>query len=121
MARKVLVIVEDLFFLAKIREAAKHSGVELQVGRPESASEDLTKLQPAVVILDLNHRSGRALEALQTIKNSALTRNVPVLGFLSHVQGELAATARAQDCDRVMARSAFSQRLPEILSSYAGM
>jgi CheY-like chemotaxis protein len=118
MAEKALVVVDDLFFLAKIREAARQSGLELRVALPETAAEDLAQVQPRVVILDLNHRSGRAIQVLQAIKEDVRTRSVPVLGFLSHVQGDLAAQARDAGCDSVMARSAFSQRLPQILSSY---
>ena len=119
MAAKILVIVEDLFFLAKIREAAKQSGVELQSALPDTAPAELAELQSPVVILDLNHRSCRAIEVVQAIKADARTQHVPVLGFLSHLQGDLAARARAAGCDTVMARSAFSERLPQILSSYA--
>jgi CheY-like chemotaxis protein len=117
--RRILVVVEDLFFLAKIREAAKHLGIELQGARPEQAFERLAERGYSLVILDLNHRSGRAIEVLEVIKKDPSTRDVPVLGFLSHVQGDLAAAARASACDTVMARSAFSQRLVEILSAYA--
>jgi CheY-like chemotaxis protein len=119
MAGRILVIVDDLFFLAKIREAAKQLDVELDTTRPEAASEKLVEGNYVVVILDLNHRSGKAIEILQAIKKNPLTQSAPVLGFLSHVQGELAAAARASGCDAVMARSAFSQRLPEVLSKYA--
>ena len=118
-SRKILAIVEDLFFLAKIREAARQSGIELEVARPETLPEKLAQLQFPAVILDLNHRSGRAIEAIQAIKENTQTQHVPVLGFLSHVQGDLAARARASGCDVVMARSAFSVRLPEILRDYS--
>jgi PleD family two-component response regulator len=115
---KILVIVEDLFFLAKIREAAKHLHIELEGARPEQAIEKLAERAYSLVVLDLNHRSGRAIELLDVMKKNPRSREVPVLGFLSHVQGDLAAAARASGCDRVMARSAFSQHLAEIFSSY---
>jgi hypothetical protein len=41
---------------------------------------------------------------------------VPTVGFLSHVQRDLAVAAREAGCDRVMARSAFTKDLPTILS-----
>lgn len=119
ISRKILAIVDDLFFLAKIREAGKQQGMELEVARPEEASEKLLRASYAIVVLDLNHRSGRAIGALQAIKANPLAQNIPVLGFLSHIQGELAAAARNSGCDAVMARSRFSQRLPVVLSHYA--
>jgi CheY-like chemotaxis protein len=118
-AGRILVIVEDLFFLAKIREAAKRSGIELESALPEQVVERLAESGYSLVVLDLNHRSGRAIAVLEAIKTNPSTQCVPVLGFLSHVQAELAASARASGCDVVMARSAFSQRLPETLAAYS--
>jgi CheY-like chemotaxis protein len=115
---KVMAVVEDLFFLAKIREAANHSCIDLDAARPEQVAGKLVESRYSIVIVDLNHRSGRAIEVLDLIKKNPVTRKVPVLGFLSHVQGDLASAARASACDTVIARSAFSQRLAEILSAY---
>jgi CheY-like chemotaxis protein len=121
MPGRILVVVDDLFFLAKIRETAKQAGIELECARPADAPEKLLKSAYSIVVLDLNHRSGLAIETLQNIKRNALTQRIPVLGFLSHVQGDLATAARAAGCDVVMARSAFSGRLPEVLSEYASI
>jgi CheY-like chemotaxis protein len=115
---KLMVVVEDLFFLAKIREVTKRFHIDLEAVRPEQVVERLAEPGYSLVVLDLNHRSGRAIEVLDLIKKNPLTRNVSVLGFLSHVQGDLAAAARAAACDTVIARSALSQRLAEILSGY---
>jgi hypothetical protein len=38
-----------------------------------------------------------------------------VIGFLSHLQGDLKAKAMEAGCDMVMPRSAFSQNLPNLL------
>jgi hypothetical protein len=43
-----------------------------------------------------------------------------VIGFLSHVQGELKQKAHETGCDMVLARSAFSQNLPQILKRHSG-
>jgi hypothetical protein len=45
---------------------------------------------------------------------------VRMVGFLSHVQVDLAEQARAAGCDEVMPRSKFTQNLAEILSSAKG-
>ncbi|HTV56350.1 MAG TPA: hypothetical protein VMI06_15715, partial [Terriglobia bacterium] len=116
---KVMAVVEDLFFLAKIREVANHIQVDLEAARPEKVAEKLAESAYRLVVLDLNHRSGRAIEALEAVKKNPSTQRIPVLGFLSHVQADLAAKARVSGCDVVMARSAFSQRLPETLAAYA--
>jgi len=42
-----------------------------------------------------------------------------VVGYVSHVQGELKQRAHDLGCDMVMARSAFSQNLPTLLKRHA--
>jgi phosphoketolase len=43
-------------------------------------------------------------------------RGIPTVGFLSHVQKDLAVAAREAGCDRIVARSAFTRDLPRILA-----
>ncbi len=38
------------------------------------------------------------------------------MGFLSHVQKDLAVAAKEAGCDRIMARSAFTRDLPKIIA-----
>ena len=121
----VLLVVDDLFFLAKIQQTAKLTGVSVE-GVP------LTKLQESLaqggsrgvirgVVIDLNHRSGSAVDLIRGLKNDPSTAGLPVVGFLSHVQADLAQAARSAGCDMVLARSAFTQQLPELLRKLAGM
>jgi hypothetical protein len=44
------------------------------------------------------------------------SKEVRVVGFLSHVQTELAAQAQAAGCNEVLPRSSFTQNLAAILS-----
>ncbi len=113
MARAVWVAVEDLIFQAKILETARQVGVPLWVVAPAKVQQALTEDRPIAILLDLNH--GSAIKALQGVKSDPVTRQVRVLGFLSHVDTELARSARAAGCDTVLARSAFSERLPQLL------
>ncbi len=50
------------------------------------------------------------------MKSGSNTANVKTVGFLSHVQKDLAVAAKEAGCDRVMARSAFTKDLPKILA-----
>lgn len=113
----ILVLVEDLIFLSKIRETAKLVNAEVEVVQPSKLHERLTSGSASVVICDLNFRA--SLEAVRTIKQSQEFRSIPVIGFLSHVQADLATAAREAGCDTVMARSAFTLRLPELLRQYS--
>ena len=110
---KVLALVDDLFFQAKIMEAARQAGIELLIcGAPDALIAELQKNLPRLVIVDLNAREDPigAIERLQAGSN-----HVPVVAFLSHVQTELAARARTAGCRTVMPRCQFTRDLATIL------
>jgi DNA-binding NarL/FixJ family response regulator len=110
---QVLALVDDLFFQAKILETAKHAGVEVLVCSTVGALIcEMAKAPPQLVVIDLNAR-GRPLEALTQIRSGA--QKAPVVAFLSHVQTDLAAQARAAGCNEVMPRSQFARDLATIL------
>ena len=108
--------IDDLFFLAKVHETAKHVGVALITA---STGDQLLKAageSPAALILvDLNAKQGAlgAVEKLCAANGSGNPRRV--IAFLSHVQTDLAARAIAAGCQDVMPRSKFTQNLAEIL------
>jgi hypothetical protein len=53
--------------------------------------------------------------------NGSDFKNISLIGFLSHVQGELKIQAQEAGANMVMARSAFSQNLQQILKRHAGV
>ena len=114
--RRVLAAVEDLLFKSKISETADVLGVEARFPRSKARLlEALRESPPDLLILDLNSARFEPLELLQTVKSNDAMKDVPTVGFLSHVQRDLAVAARESGCDRVMARSAFTRDLPRIL------
>ncbi len=115
MPAKILAVVEDIFFLAKIQQTARQLGVTVESVAPDALRERLAQNGANGILLDLNHSSGKAIAALEGVRSDPATRSIPVVAFLSHVQTDLAQAARAAGCERVMARSAFSQQLPAIL------
>jgi len=117
---EILVAVEDLIFLAKIQQTAKLLGIAVEALAPANLEARAAEGSVRAVILDLNHRSGQALETLRALKANVQTSSIPVIGFLSHVQTELVEAARAAGCDVVLARSAFTRDLPQLLKQYGG-
>jgi CheY-like chemotaxis protein len=110
----VLALVDDLIFQAKMMETARHVGVELKtVVSGDALVEAVARVQPALVIVDLNARHG-PLEAIEQLRASGVA--APLVAFLSHVQVELAERARAAGCRDVMPRSKFTQNLATILA-----
>jgi len=110
----VLALVDDLFFQAKIVETARHLVVDLRIcTTPDALLAEISKATPKLVVVDLNSRN-QPLEAIQRMR--ATVPDVPLVGFLSHVQTELAEQARAAGCREVMPRSKFTNDLATILA-----
>ena len=117
MTRRVLAAVEDLLFKSKISETADQLGVEARFPRsPERLFDALRETPPDLLVLDLNSTRFEPFELLRIVKSDRDLAHVPTVGFLSHVQKDLAVAARASGCDRVVARSAFTRDLPQILA-----
>jgi len=111
---RVVALVDDLFFVSKMLETARHVGVELKTAANPEALLDLLQQAPAaLVIIDLTARHGLAAAERLHAGGNAL----PVVAFLSHVQVELAERARAAGCSQVLPRSRFTQDLAGILGS----
>jgi CheY-like chemotaxis protein len=117
--KKVVAVLSDLMFTVKIQEAAKRVGLEVVFAKSHADSLAQARLNPAVLILDLNNGNIDPLELIAALKADAQTSGVDLIGYVSHVQADLKQAAQAKGCDMVVARSAFSQNLPTILKRYA--
>ena len=117
MASTIVALVEDLFFLAKIRETAKALGIAVVTGDPRRGPTSIAEAEPQAIIIDLNSRGLPAVDWIRALKADPLTRPIRIVGFASHLQEQLISAARAAGCDSVMARSAFTQQLPNLLRS----
>jgi len=115
---RVIAVVDDLFFTVKIHDAAKRSGVAIEFVKSEIDAMDKARSNPVLMILDLNCAAIDPLRLIGSLKGDDSTRKIPLLGYISHVQGELKQQAQRAGCDTVLARSAFSQNLPQILKRY---
>ena len=119
--RRVLAVVSDLFFSVKISDAAKRSGLALEFIKDGAGVIERAKQRPSLIIFDLNFDSVEPLKLIAELKASSDTKPISLLGYLSHVQGELKMQAQEAGCDMVMARSAFSQNLPQIFKRHSGV
>ncbi len=119
--KKVLAVMSDLFFSVKINDAAKRAGMAVEFVKDANEVVEKAKRKPALIIFDLNFDSVDPLELIGRLKRNAELKGTSLIGFLSHVQGELKQKAQEAGCDMVMARSAFSQNLPLIFKRHSGM
>ena len=118
--KRVLAVVNDLFFSVKLTEAAKRAGMSLEFVKEPGAVLEKAKGRPQLIVLDLNFESADPLMLIGALKGSADTKGISLIGYLSHVQVELKQQAQEAGCDMVMARSALSQNLPLIFKRHAG-
>jgi len=120
--QRIYVFVDDLFFTSKIQETAKKLGVK--IGFVKTIEELSQKIDenggdaPALIIFDLNGNTTKPLVTIPKLK-AKFKKQTSILGFVSHLQGELKLKASEVGCDTVMPRSAFSQNLPNLLRRYA--
>ncbi len=118
--KKVLAVLSDLFFSVKINDAAKRAGLLVEFVKDHDEVLAKAKSHPTLIIFDLNFESVDPLGIIAKLKSNAELKNISVIGYLSHVQGELKQKAHETGCDMVLARSAFSQNLPQILKRHSG-
>ncbi len=119
---RIYCFIEDLFFLAKIQETARKLGVKVVfVKNDKDIVQRLTEApeaeRPALIVFDLNNANAKPLTLIPKLK-AKLKRTASIIGFLSHLQGDLKVKATEAGCDTVMPRSAFSQNLPNLLRRY---
>jgi hypothetical protein len=119
---KIMFFIEDLFFIAKIQETARKMGVKIAfIKNDKEAIAALTSAEeedrPGLIVFDLNNASAKPLTLIPKLK-AKLKKSTSIVGFLSHLQGDLKAKAVEAGCDTVMPRAAFSQNLPNLLRRY---
>ena len=76
--------------------------------------------KPSLIIFDLNNANAKPLTLIPKLK-SKLKKGTSIIGFLSHVQGDLKQKAHEVGCDMVLPRSAFSQNLPQLLRRHGAI
>ena len=115
---QILVLVRDLMFSGRILAEARAAGVNVKVIRDPGQIAKLDQASqpvPGLMIADLNLPGAIAAAA----EWRRLT-NGTVVGFVSHVDAEAIAEARAAGLDQVLARSRFVQVLPDLLKAQPG-
>ena len=119
VTRKVVAVLDDLFFTVKIMDAAKRAGLEIVFIKEEARVRELARELPTLMIFDLNTKAVDAVRLIQELKNQPATKHISLLGFVSHVQVDLKKEALAAGADNVLPRSTFSTTLPSILQRHA--
>ena len=110
---RVVAVVPDLFFVARIRETARLVNTPVVFARTvEGLRAELERGDVALVLVDLTARAIPPAEILATLESRE--SRAPVLGFTTHA---LAAETRPLHprCDRVVTRETLTRELAVIL------
>ncbi len=111
-----VAVVTDLIFATKIRGTAEALGGSVRLVRDAAGlTAALGEGGVRLVIVDLNADRIDIAGLVRLAKGAAGTPRV--VAYFSHVQGELAKAAREAGADEVMARSAFVERLADLVSN----
>jgi hypothetical protein len=109
---RVVAVVRDLFFVARLRETARLVGSALTFARtPEEITAALHPDPPALAIVDLT-TGGWDYEAI--FAALAAAPEVPVLGFTTHALARATQPLHAR-CRRVVTKETLTQELPALL------
>ncbi len=117
MNRKVIALVDDLFWRTKIDHAVKSAGVSTIFLSDPGELTHLDHSTTSVVIVDLALRRS-PFDDIAAMKAGSSTATVPIVGYYEHVRNDLKQKAQQAGCDEILPRSAFSQRLAELLMRY---
>jgi DNA-binding NarL/FixJ family response regulator len=116
MNHRVLALISDLFFADKVEATARLVGVPIQIlSSLDSALTEVRREPPTLIIVDLNFDPSHSADAIRAVKAVNPESPTKVLAFLSHVQVNLAESAKKAGADAVVPRSYFAKNLPEIL------
>jgi hypothetical protein len=107
----VLLAVRDLLFRSRIQAAADRLGIPLRLAPRDRPLADLAReVGEGTVIADLGEPG--ALEEIRAAKSASRVR---VVGFLGHLETELARAATDAGVDEVLSRGQLVQRLDDVL------
>ncbi len=113
----ILAAVDDLMFSSRISTAARAVGATVRFVRSlDAVLSAARETAPSLIILDLNSARLTPLAIVEALAKDPALAAIPTIGFVSHVDAATIEAARLAGVGRVLARSAFVQQLPDLLS-----
>lgn len=112
--KPAVLVATDLIFGSRVAQAAKALGVPLRTARDANALAAVLAGRPvALVMVDMSLDLGTATAAIRR----ARSQDPPpaVVAFYAHVQNELREAAIDAGATQVMSRSAFVEKVDEVL------
>ena len=117
--KTICVVADDMFFSSKIENTAKD--LDITIIKLRNHEELLDKIQGKtidLVIIDLASRKIDVEKVFAELKNSKEHSKVFCIGYLPHVERELAGKFREKGVDLVIPRSKFSREMGLIIKEH---
>lgn len=115
--KTILVVVNDIFFYTKIRDALLPQGFTLERARAqEEVPAKAAAVRPVAVILNMNDEKVDAFRALEQARESADLKGVPILAFANHEEVATWQRAKEQGVSKIVSRNEFSSRTRELVA-----
>lgn len=115
----VIAVVRDLIFASKISGTARALGIGAAVvASADALQAGLDEKDVALVMVDMSLPNDEAAAALRC---AAAHASMPTsVAFFSHVQAELRDAAEQAGATIILARSSFTEQLPELIREHCG-
>lgn len=100
-------------------EACRAEGVEVRfVATVEALVIEVARQRPAVVLVDVTDFELDGLAAMESLKGTPGTRDIPVVAFGDSLRADLLQDAQEAGADLVLPRGAFHKQLGSILKRW---
>ncbi len=117
MIRTAIAVIDDMFFISKIRETGKALGMVVNFPRNLPALRAIIAEEvPELILVDLHHQKLDVIQLASELKANEMLKDTPLMGFFAHVQPDLQRHAVQAGYDKVLPRSIFFRDLAKILA-----
>ena len=110
--KTILVVVSDIFFYTKIRDAFLPHGYKLE--RLRTGGDDwqakVLQSQPMGIIINMNDDRFNATDILKALKALPQTQSLPILAFANHEEVGTWKLAKDLGIHKIVSRNEFSAR-----------
>jgi PleD family two-component response regulator len=109
--KTILVIVSDIFFYTKIRDAFLPHNYKLERLRTgDDWQAKVLQSQPMGIIINMNDDRLNATDILKSLKELPQTQSLPILAFANHEEVGTWKLAKDLGVHKIVSRNEFSAR-----------
>jgi CheY-like chemotaxis protein len=111
----ILALLNDLFFILKIGDAAKSVGLPIQfAGSSQQFLDSFHRARPALVIADLTLEGVDMAALFEQLTMDAQQAAVPILGYTTHADWKRTGPLHDR-CTKVVTKDTLSRSLAELM------